>query len=86
MNAKTFTKIFIRSEPVREKLDENCIFFTTKHETLNDLEKTICDQRVTVDECQESLFKFPNNKSPGSDGFTVEFYKFFYFGIKLISI
>ena len=72
------------SEPIREKLFENCIFFTTKHETLNDLEKTICDQRVTVDECQESLFKFPNNKSPGSDGFTVEFYKFFW--DKLISI
>ena len=33
-------------EPVREKLFENCIFFRTKHETLNDLEKTICDQEL----------------------------------------
>ena len=29
-------------------------------------------------ECHESLIEFPNNKCPGSDGLTVDFYKFFW--------
>ena len=32
---------------------------------------------VTKQECLTALLKMSNNKSPGSDGFSVEFYKFF---------
>ena len=35
--------------------------------------------RLTYAECKESLDSFSSGKSPGEDGFTVEFYsKFFY--------
>ena len=30
------------------------------------------------DECKQVLKTFKNDKSPGEDGFTVEFYKFFF--------
>ena len=33
---------------------------------------------VTKQECLTALLKMSNNKSPGSDGFNVEFYKFFW--------
>ena len=33
---------------------------------------------ITYEECKNVLDSFQNNKSPGIDGFTVEFYKFFY--------
>jgi hypothetical protein len=33
---------------------------------------------ITSLECYEVLKKMKNNKSPGSDGFTVEFYRFFW--------
>ncbi|KAJ8030142.1 LINE-1 reverse transcriptase-like [Holothuria leucospilota] len=39
---------------------------------------SICDLEFTVDECKASLFSFHDNKSPGSDGFTAEFYKIFW--------
>ena len=35
----------------------------------------ICEGKFTVAECFKSLQLFENNKSPGEDGLTVEFYK-----------
>ena len=37
-----------------------------------------CEGKLTVDECLKSLQLFENNKSPGDDGLTVEFYKVFW--------
>ena len=31
-----------------------------------------------IKECSEALNKFQNNKTPGSDGFTIEFYRCFW--------
>ena len=38
----------------------------------------ICEGKFTVAECFKSLQLFENNKSPGEDGLTVEFYKAFW--------
>ena len=47
------------------------------------LEKNcICDTPITLIECSKALQMLPNNKSPGSDGFTTNFYKFFWKDIK----
>ena len=73
---RTFYKQ-LYSETIVENNFENCKFFATKHETLDEIEKILCEQEVTVVECHESLIEFPNNKCPGSDGLTVDFYKFF---------
>ena len=45
-------------------------------------DKVICDIDITMEECGKSLKALQNNKSPGSDGFTTEFYKFFWSDIK----
>ena len=34
----------------------------------------VCEGKLTVSECYKSLQLFQNNKSPGNDGLTVEFY------------
>ena len=34
--------------------------------------------KLTIEECVKSLNSFESNKSPGNDGSTVEFYKFFW--------
>ena len=34
----------------------------------------MCDSEITEKECYESLVNFKNNKSPGNDGLTKEFY------------
>ena len=37
-----------------------------------------CEGKLTIEECVKSLNSFEPNKSPGNDGLTVEFYKFFW--------
>ena len=46
--------------------------------TLTVQEKTSLEGKITLDEASVALKKMKNNKSPGSDGFTVEFFKFFW--------
>ena len=45
-------------------------------------DKNNCDMPITMAECGKALQMLPNNKSPGSDGFTTNFYKFFWKDIK----
>ena len=70
------------SEPATEKDFENCKFLKTKHKILDEIDKEVCKQKNNIDECYQCLQKFPNNKSPGNDGLSVEFYKYFWKEIK----
>ena len=45
---------------------------------LNELESLSMEGKITLDEAGRFLQKMQNNKSPGSTGFTSEFYKFFW--------
>ena len=40
--------------------------------------KNICEGTLSVKECFDCLQSFENNKSPGNDGLTAEFYKTFW--------
>ncbi len=44
---------------------------------LNDVQSESCEGQITLHEVKDVLYSMANNKSPGSDGFTVEFYNFF---------
>ena len=46
--------------------------------TLNDVDRDDCDGAITIKECEEALHTFKNDKSPGNDGITSEFYKHFW--------
>ena len=59
-------------------LFEKCQFFKTNHIELNEIEKEICETKLCLEECYESLLKLSNNKTPGCDGISVEFYKVFW--------
>ena len=45
---------------------------------LSDEERDELEGPLTYDECKQILETFQNDKSPGEDGFTVEFYNFFF--------
>jgi len=61
-----------------EVVDENRPFLQ-RPETpkLTDEMKSACEGKLSVRECFDCLQSFENNKSPGNDGLTVEFYKRF---------
>ena len=37
-----------------------------------------CEGQLTYSECFKVLSTYSNDKTPGNDGFTIEFYKFFW--------
>ena len=45
---------------------------------LSDDMRNICEGRLSVKECFDCLQSFENNKSPGNDGLSVEFYTTFW--------
>ena len=53
---------------------------------LNDIQRDSCEGLLTENECKEALFEMKNEKSPGSDGITVEFYKMFWDKLKIFFI
>ena len=46
--------------------------------SLSNNSKMTCEGLLTCAECFETLKKFPNDKTPGNDGLTAEFYKTFW--------
>jgi len=71
------------SKPTNNKIcEKSCSLFTKVMPGLNAEEKLLCDRNITIEECGKSLKELQNNKSPGSDGLTTEFYKFFWPDIK----
>ncbi len=49
-------------------------------------EKELCEGLITEQEYLQSLKSMQNGKSPGCDGFTVDFYKFFWKDIKTLMV
>ena len=47
-------------------------------EKATDAERDMCEGNISKGECANFLKKMSNGKSPGSDGYTCEFYKFFW--------
>ena len=50
--------------------------------TLNESECEVMSKDITLDEINVALHSMKHNKSPGSDGFPAEFYKFFWSSLK----
>jgi len=38
----------------------------------------VCEGMMSIDECKRALMTMESNKTPGTDGFTSEFYRFFW--------
>ena len=58
-------------------------FFNNNMNILNENDKTSCEGFISEHECLLALKDMKNNKSPGSDGISTEFYKIFWNDIKL---
>ena len=63
------------------KTEEECLQYLSKLSTskLSEDEKSLCEGKLTLNECWNALSSMKNEKSPGNDGFTKEFY-FTFFG------
>ena len=66
------------------KSSSECMSFLNSLQVplISDQHKAECDQELTIDDLKDSLFSMSGGKSPGNDGLSVEFYKFFWSEIK----
>ena len=76
---QNFYKNLYSSKKTNE-VDKQELFNSVKDHIpkLTDEEKALMDKDITIEECAKALRFLPNSKSPGSDGFTAEFYKVFW--------
>ena len=63
-------------------INNDDFFNNTNLKQLTDDQKYSCEGKLSVNECGLALLNMNNNKSPGSDGLTTEFYKIFWNDIK----
>ena len=80
MNSQVFMKTLYTSKTLDE--DSANIFFNDNVPKISENVRFICDETITIDECTKALSENKVNKSPGTDGFTVELYKYFWDDIK----
>ena len=58
--------------------DADNTFLNTETPILSNLETEKCEGLLSISECLTAVKGMKNNKTPGTDGFPVEFYKFFW--------
>ena len=66
----------------KEHTDSNIDFFDNSLPKLNENDSNSCEGEITDQECIKAIKEMKNQKSPGSDGITTEFYKLFWNEIK----
>ena len=67
-----YEKLYTTKYP-DENLTSNYIFDTKLENRLQDQDQSICDGKVTEEECSNAINNMKSNKAPGLDGLTVEF-------------
>ena len=45
---------------------------------ISESEKNLCDQEITIEDLKESMLSMSEDKSPGNDGISTEFYNYFW--------
>ena len=84
------THDFYRTLYSAESCDESArtLFLDVDFPKLTEEARGSCDDRLTEEELREALFSMENNKSPGGDGLSTNFYKHFWplFSDKLLLV
>ena len=75
-----YEKLYTSKSPDMDKI-ETYIHETNLNALTND-QKSSCDAPLTLQQLKTAVFKMKRNKSPGSDGLTIEFYQKFWDSIK----
>ena len=78
LQSKFYTNLYKK----RETKASNYNFFNNSIDKISEEQKYNCEGNLTEYECGLSFKNMKNNKRPGSDGITTEFYKIFWNDIK----
>ena len=76
--AKSFYKDLYKSNASNDDDIEKYFESMTEENSFNDIDSSLCEGLVTIEECTLAVNKMKHNKFPGLDGITVEFYQTFW--------
>ena len=79
-----YRELYTSSKPSQD--DINNYLSTLDLNVVNEQDKIICEKEINDSECWEAILKIKENKAPGQDGLTIEFYKTFWNVLKDIYI
>ena len=75
---KSFYKNLLQSKRNKDQaVNKNPILDDSNIKKLSRMEQTKCEGLISENEIKKVLINMKNGKSPGTDGYTAEFYKFF---------
>ena len=75
---KAFYKKLYSKDDIPSKDVDDYFRSITNCKELSKLEKELCDKDITTKEIKDAICKIRNNRSPGPDGLSPEFYKVFH--------
>ena len=79
---ENFYRALYKSSNINMETPESNTFFENELiKPLSDDNANICEGKITNEECEKALNEMGIAKSPGSDGFTSEFYKRFWYEV-----
>ncbi|MCP3901139.1 MAG: hypothetical protein GY707_15650, partial [Desulfobacteraceae bacterium] len=67
---------------IEEVTNTNDDYFFNRSPKISKSNIDLSEKEITIEECEKALQKMKNGKTPGSDGFTADFYKLFWNVIK----
>lgn len=67
-----------------ENVDLNDLTTSYNIPKLNNVERNNLEEEISIDEIAKAVRQMKNNKSPGTDGYTPEFFKFFWIDIGVL--
>ena len=76
-----FKSFFERMDQIH-KLNHNTLLESITLPSVTNYQKVVCNNNLTNKELSDALKGIPNNKSPGNDRLTVEFYEMFWDELK----
>lgn len=84
--AQFYQDLYTSQRPDIDRHDQ--VFFPNekKIKELTEEEQQSCERPITKEECHEALKDMQNNKTPGTDGLSAEFYKHFWNQISTIML
>ena len=71
-----YTNLYKKRDVPQDKIDE--YLNKSKHMKLSEKEKKVSENPITLEEIRLAVGKLKDNKAPGVDGLTPEFYKMFW--------
>ena len=79
-----YQTLYTQKESCDLKFYENK--FCTNIPFFTEVDSDNCEKEIEIPECLNALKELVNGKSPGSDGFPADFYKFFWTDIKYLVV